>query len=159
MTKSAQELIIRPFQAADQDAARALILAGLADRWGTLDPTLNPDLHDLAAWYGPKRGQTIVAEQNGMIIGTGTIYAHDQETAELVRMSVAAFTRGQGIARLLVQELAERARMAGFRALICETTDTWDSAIQLYLRCGFAITERRDGDVFFRLDLAQPAQD
>jgi hypothetical protein len=42
------DLTISPFHPADQAAARTLILAGLQERWGHLDPRYNADLDDIA---------------------------------------------------------------------------------------------------------------
>ncbi len=42
---------LRPFCAADQDAAGALILLGLGEHFGDLDPSLNPDLHNITVSY------------------------------------------------------------------------------------------------------------
>ncbi|KAI9334509.1 acyl-CoA N-acyltransferase [Zopfochytrium polystomum] len=50
-SSSRVELSIRPFRPADQAAARALVLDGLEERWGTLDPSLNGDLEDIARSY------------------------------------------------------------------------------------------------------------
>jgi putative acetyltransferase len=144
---------IRPFTAADQVAVKALILAGLADHWGVLDPTLNPDLDDIAGWYGPKGGYTVVLQIEDQIAGTGTIFERDAQTAELVRMSVSGAHRGQGIGTRLVRALADEARRRGYTAIECETTDTWDDAIALYRKCGFEIIDRHSGDIFFRLNL------
>ncbi len=147
------ELTVRPFTGADQPAVRELVLAGLQDQWGTLDPTLNPDLEDLAGHYGRLGGRTIVAEIDGEIVGTGTLHRGDGVTAILVRMSVSGAHRGRGIGKRLVRDLAEIARSEGYERLECETTDTWQDAIALYQACGFEIVDRRDGDVFFRLPL------
>jgi ribosomal protein S18 acetylase RimI-like enzyme len=68
-------------------------------------------------------------------------------------MSVSSAHRGRGIGKRLVRELAEVAKAAGYERIECETTDTWQDAIALYLACGFEIIDRRDGDVFFRLNL------
>jgi ribosomal protein S18 acetylase RimI-like enzyme len=126
----------------------------LQDHWGTLDPTLNPDLDDIAGWYGALGGRTVVAEIDGEIVGTGTIHCGgDDATAILVRMSVSGAHRGRGIGKRLVRELADVARSQGYARIECETTDTWQDAIALYLACGFEIIDRRDGDVFFRLNL------
>jgi putative acetyltransferase len=144
---------IRPFAAADQDAVRALVLSGLADHWGSLDPTLNPDLNDIAGWYGPLRGHTVVAEIDHEIVATGTMHQVDAETGVLVRMSVSRDHRGKGLGKALVGALADAARKRGYRRLICETTDTWQDAINLYLATGFAIVDQRDGDVHFELTL------
>ena len=45
------EILIRPFQLKDQDAAKALILSGMKEHWGFIDPTKNPDLDDIATYY------------------------------------------------------------------------------------------------------------
>ena len=42
---------ISEFKPSDQAAVRRLILDGLAERWGVLDESLNPDLNDIAAAY------------------------------------------------------------------------------------------------------------
>ena len=148
------ELCVRPFARSDQPAAKALVLAGLQDHWGTLDPALNPDLNDIGGWYGALDGRTIVAEIDDEIVGTGTIHRGvDGATAVLVRMSVSGEHRGRGIGKRLVRELADVARSQGYARIECETTDTWQDAIALYLACGFEIIDRRDGDIFFRLNL------
>ena len=38
---------ISEFEPSDQAAARRLILDGLAERWGVLDESLNPDLNEI----------------------------------------------------------------------------------------------------------------
>ena len=148
------EISVRAFSKADQQIVRALVLAGLQEHWGELDPTLNPDLNDIGGWYGAMDGSTVVAEIDGEIVGTGTIHrGREESTAVLVRMSVSGAHRGKGIGKRLVRELAEAARSRGYARIECETTDTWQDAINLYLACGFEIIDRRDGDVFFRLNL------
>ena len=132
---------------------RALVLAGLQDHWGTLDPTLNPDLDDIAGWYGPLDGCTIVAEIDGRIVGTGTMHRVDDQTGVLVRMSVSAADRGKGIGKALVRSLEDAARSRGYTRLICETTDTWQDAIALYLATGFTIVDQRNGDYHFEMKL------
>jgi putative acetyltransferase len=144
---------IRTFRPDDQQLVRDLVLAGLLDHWGTLDPALNPDLNDIAAWYQPLDGFTVVAEVDNLIAGTGTLHRGDDDSGVLVRMSVSSDHRGKGIGKALVRALADVARDRGYRRLVCETTDTWQDAINLYLAMGFTIVDRRDGDVFFELQL------
>jgi putative acetyltransferase len=147
------EVRIRPFRPDDQEAVRSLVLAGLRDHWGTIDPTLNPDLNDIAGWYLPLDGHTVVAEIDDRIVGSGTLHRGGDGSGVLVRMSVAGDQRGKGIGKALVRALAEVARERGYHRLVCETTDTWQDAINLYLAMGFSIIDRRDGDVFFALPL------
>jgi putative acetyltransferase len=70
-----------------------------------------------------------------------------------VRMSVSRDHRGHGIGKRLVRALVAEARARGYQAVQCETTDTWQDAIGLYTAMDFAVIDRRDGDVFFRLNL------
>lgn len=56
----------------DVAAAREIILAGLAERWGSLDPSKNRDLDDLALSYA---GATfLVAEDQGCVVATGALF-------------------------------------------------------------------------------------
>ncbi len=143
---------IAPFRAQDQDAARALILAGLTERWGVLDPTRNPDLNDIAATYAD--GVFLCAWSDAVLIGTGALVPRGSDTAEIVRMSVARDWRRHGVGRRLAEALLATAQERGVRRLILETTETWSDAIAFYRRLGFAVTHHRDGDVYFMLELS-----
>lgn len=144
-------ITLHPFQPADQAEVKALILAGLVEHWGVLDPSKNPDLEDIAATYA---GATfLVARHAGRIIGTGALVPRLEGMAEVVRMSVAADCRRRGIGNTILHALVTHARQAGFRRVILETTDTWQEVIAFYLRFGFRITHYQDGDVYFALDL------
>jgi putative acetyltransferase len=145
------KLNILAFQAEDQAAVKDLILAGLVEHYGFLDPTKNPDLNDIAITYAD--ATFLVAWLDGEIVGTGALMPRSPETAEIVRMSVAAKMRRKHIGRQILQELIQRARKAGYRRVILETTETWSEVIQFYLNHGFRITYYQDGDVFFELDL------
>jgi putative acetyltransferase len=151
---TAQHIILRPFEPADQAAARGLILAGLAEHWGTLDPTLNPDLRDIAATYG--EAVFFVAVAGSTLVGTGVLIHEAPGVARIVRMSVAASWRRRGIARTILAALCAEARAAGYRQIVLETTATWAGAIAFYQRNGFTITGTHDGDTHFVLDLQAP---
>lgn len=100
-------LVVRDFDAGDQDRVRQLILGGLGEHWGEVDESLNSDLDDIAATYAS--GRTVVAEQHGELIGTGTVVPGEGTTAEIVRMSVATSFRRSGVGRVLVEELIRTA--------------------------------------------------
>jgi len=139
-------------QPPDQAAVKALVLAGLVDHWGALDPTLNPDLNDIAASYA---GAVflVARQQGGRVIACGALVPRAAGTAEIVRMSVARDARRQGLGRMLLTQLVAHARAAGLRHIFLETTETWDEVIAFYLRCCFHITHHADGDVYFARDL------
>jgi len=146
-----QDITILPFQSEYQAEVKNLVLAGLAEHWGTLDPSKNPDLNDIGCTYA--NGIFLVAWQNNHIIGTGALLPMSNDTAEIVRMSVAASMRRKGIGRKILQKLCERAKFDGYKRLVLETTETWHEVIEFYIQFGFQITHYLDGDVFFSLDL------
>ena len=144
------EPTIRRFTTADQDHVRALVLTGLAQHWDApIDPTLNPDLDDIAASYA--HGTTLVAVMpDGAVVGTGTIVPRGTATAQIVRMSVATEHRGHGIGQRLVYALIDIAGdgwgRPAIQTIVLETTATWTATIRFYQRCGFAITHHTDGE-------------
>jgi putative acetyltransferase len=145
------DITLQLFRPADQVEVKALILGGLIEHWGVLDPTKNPDLEDIASTYA---GATfLVARQAGRIIGTGALVPRTESTAKVVRMSVAADCRRRGIGNTILNALVTHARQTGFRRVILETTDTWQEVIAFYLLFGFHITHYQDGDVYFELVL------
>lgn len=139
-------LEIRPFQPGDQQTAQQLILAGLTEHWGTLDPTLNPDLDDIAASYA--HGTFLVAVLDGEVVGTGAILP-ENENGRIVRMSVAKEKRRQGIANVILNALIQIAQENQYQQILLETTATWQDAVTFYQRSGFTITHHADGDTHF----------
>jgi ribosomal protein S18 acetylase RimI-like enzyme len=79
--------------------------------------------------------------------------------AEFARLAVAARARRQGIARVLVEGGAERARQLGAEAIALWSRPYQDAAHALYESLGYRRVPERDGDDrdgrrwVFRLDL------
>jgi GNAT superfamily N-acetyltransferase len=147
-------LLIQPFQPEDQAEAKALILEGLGERWGSIDPERNPDLNDIGSAYAG--AVFLVGCLGGRIVATGALVPRGG-VAEIVRMSVARDLRRQGIGSALLRRLLEEARAAGLQKIILETTSTWADAIAFYKRHGFRPTHVRGGDTYFALDLPTDA--
>lgn len=147
------ETVIRPFTPADQPAVRALILAGLADHFGELDPAFNHDLDDIAATYVAAGAVVIVAELDNEIVGTGTLIQVEPGVSHLIRMSVDRQIRGRGLGKRLVNHLIELARARGDHRVLVETNDDWTDAIALYRACGFSDERVTDGEIHFARDL------
>jgi len=151
MNDSTRDFVIQPIQLEHQAGARDLILAGLAEHWGRLDPGRNLDLENISSAYS--KAVFLVAVQQGRVIGTGALIPKADSTAEIVRMSVAAEMRRRGVASALLQTLIAKARTLGIRQLVLETTETWQDAIAFYKKFGFKETHHLNGDVYFRLEL------
>ncbi|MFC2065389.1 GNAT family N-acetyltransferase, partial [Chloroflexota bacterium] len=146
-----QNITIVPFKTAYQEEAKRLILAGLEEHWGSLDPSRNPDLEDIRSSYS--NGLFLVAILDEEVIGTGAILPRDNNTAEIVRMSVAARKRRKGIGNMILKKLCDHARSICCGQVVLETTDSWLEVIAFYERYGFQISHHQDGDVYFALDL------
>ncbi|MFP4395772.1 MAG: GNAT family N-acetyltransferase [Anaerolineales bacterium] len=155
---------IRPFERRDQAAAKALLLEGLAEHWGALDPTLNPDLDDIAVSYAAgcfltawqEASPSVGGSEGGAgerLVGTGAILPETVDTARVARMSVARDCRRQGIGRALLDALCAAARDAGYRRLVLETTAAWRGVIDFYQTYGFRALGVREGDMHFEMDL------
>jgi GNAT superfamily N-acetyltransferase len=144
-------IILRPFLSEDQQAVKELILAGLVDHWGVLDPTKNPNLNDIATSYAG--ADFLVAWRGDEIVGSGACVPRSGEVAEIVRMSVRKDLRGCGLGGRILRELLARARAGGVRRIVLETTETWAEVIAFYQHFGFQITHHKDGDVYFFLEL------
>jgi GNAT superfamily N-acetyltransferase len=151
------ELQVGWFGPADQDAARALILDGMVEHWGSLDPALNRDLDDIATSYVD--ALFLVGRVDGRVVATGALHPDAPIVGEglVTRMAVAGDLRRLGLGRRLLDRLAAEARARGLHRLVLETTTDWDDVVAFYLGCGFAVTHLEHGrwssNTWFALDL------
>jgi len=148
-----QTISIRPFSLTDQEAAKQLIMAGLAEHWGELDISLNPDLDDIQSSYIDSGGIFIVVEANGMLIGTGALIPEGENSVRINRVYVDKNYRRMGIGLDITEHLVKTARLIGYANILVETTDTWEPAICLYKEFGFIEVDRYDGDVHMEMML------
>ncbi|MBK8986117.1 MAG: GNAT family N-acetyltransferase [Chloroflexi bacterium] len=151
MTKPTYQ--IRPFHPTDQPAAQQLILDGLHEHWGTLDPTRNPDLNDIMTSYIHAGHAFFVAEEAGVLIGTGALWLEAPGVGRIVRVSIRPTHRRRGLGRAISEHLIVEAQRRGCHELLVETTDTWTAAIRLYQGCGFTPYAWVDGDVHMKRPL------
>ena len=142
-------LIVAPLNTEDAFAARQLLVAGLTERWGTYDATLNPDIEDFPGSYTDS--VVLVAKQAGEVVGIGTLRPIDRGRSEVVRMSVAAARRRSGVGSLILSNLLRTAREQGVHEVSLETTSSWSSAVKFYTRHGFVKTHEQDGNSYFCL--------
>jgi ribosomal protein S18 acetylase RimI-like enzyme len=155
MMREPPELVIRAFAPFDQAAARRLILEGLAEHFGVVDETLNPDIDDIAANYVDRGYLFLVADDAESLVGTAALVFEDGASAQVVRVSVASRWRRRGLAKALVMRLIEAGRARGLARLWMETNDDWEPAIALYRACGFTPYDHRDGNIYMEVDLTR----
>lgn len=149
------EIVIRPFEKGDQAEAKALIQAGLAEHFGWLDPTANPDLNDIGLSF--EKGYFAVAESAGQLVGSGGYLHRDRSTVEFVRMSVDRAFRRHGLGKRLLDHLCEKAQKETYTRVILETNAEWTGVIAFYSAYGFQEIHRVNGEwgeeVYFQLML------
>lgn len=149
----------------DQAEVKALVVAGLAEHWGAIDPDRNPDLDDIAATHRQGRVVVVRDEPGGPIIATGTLLVDTGpdpgngvgSTGQIARMSVAAGRRRAGLGRAVVDELIGTARSRGLSRLVLETTTAWHEVANFYRACGFEVVRQTPTELgpitWFELDL------
>jgi GNAT superfamily N-acetyltransferase len=142
-------MLIRPFRAADQAAARALIEEGLGEHFGFIDRDANPDLDDIAAAYAKPHAAFFVAELGGTIVGTtGARVEHG--TVRMVRVGVHREHRRVGIAGALLDAVIAFATARSVREIVAHTQPEWPDATQFYAAHGFTPYGRDEVDVHLR---------
>lgn len=124
---------VRRLEAGDAAAVRALIQAGLRERFDPYLEGYDPDLDDLWAHHL----EFLVGELDGAIVATGGLKLEDARTVRVRRLSVAPAARGHGLGSVILGALLREARAQGFARAVLETGIDWHSAIALYERAGF----------------------
>jgi GNAT superfamily N-acetyltransferase len=123
---------------------RALVLAGLGQRFGHVDASLNPDLDDIQGEYIDAGASVIIAEADGNMIGCGALIKENgsDAVARIVRVSVLSGWQGRGLGKAISERLIAIARERAFSRVLVETNSDWDSALRLYQGCGFVEYDR-----------------
>lgn len=110
-------------------------------------PTLSPDVFESS-----RHGRVFVAEQQGEIVGALALYGPGAparvitgpDEAELSRLAVASSVRRMGIGRALVHFCEERARAAGWTAIVLWSRPAQVEAHRLYESVGYRRVPERD---------------
>jgi ribosomal protein S18 acetylase RimI-like enzyme len=146
--------VLRDFEDSDQASARALVLDGLKERWGAVyDPTVNPDLDDIATNHVDRGAEVVVATVDEALVAIGMLQTEADGRGRILRVSVALEHRREGWGRAIVGELVQRARARRMVEVLVRTDTPWTSATALYEACGFAVVEQDATDTQLVLQL------
>lgn len=97
-------------------------------------------------------GIILAARRADRVLGVCALLKTDRQTFELSKMAVDAHFRGLGFGRLLLDAAIARARAAGARSIILETSSRLPEAIALYERAGFVRRPRPADAEYARTD-------
>lgn len=88
------------------------------------------DIHDVVIIY---------IEENP--VACGSFKKYDTDIAEIKRVFVKKEFRGQGLSKILMRELEQKARNAGYKKLYLETGELLAASMHLYSSIGFTIID------------------
>ena len=125
---------IRRLEVRDKAGVRALIQAGLRERFDPYLEGYDPDLNDLWAHHL----EFLVGVRADEIVATSGLKLEDARTVRVTRLSVMPSARGYGYGAAMLRALLEEARTRGFERAVLTTGADWHSAIALYERAGFS---------------------
>ena len=124
-----------------------IVAALVVDAYGEYAATMSPDAwsgfaQDIANVHGRRgAGEIIVAERDGQLVGTITLYRNwqgAQEGTMAVRMlAVPPEARGSGVGRALLEFCVAQAREAGRRRIVMTAMPVMDAIRELSESIGF----------------------
>ncbi len=146
-------MIISPIKKEQCHEAKNVILTGFQERFGFIDHTLNPDIHDISNEYTGEHHHFFVGLKDTHIICTGAIRKESPDTYQIVRMSVLKDYRKHGLGRLMLHHLEKEAKGLGAKKLILETNKHWSDAIRFYQNNGFIYKDEDSVSCYFEKEI------
>ncbi|MHB8670651.1 MAG: GNAT family N-acetyltransferase [Acidimicrobiales bacterium] len=115
-------------------------------------------LADQLGWLAEHAGAhpATVAVQDGEVVGFGSLSPYRSRPAYATSVENSVYVRGdrrgQGVGRLLLEDLLSRAQAHGFHAVLARIVGDHQASIALHRRCGFEVVgvEREVGRKFGR---------
>ena len=144
-------LRIRPIRQ-DDDPSVAAIIRGVMTEFGAVGCGFlieDDEIEAMAAAYPPPRAAFFVVEAEGSLQGCGgmgPLAGGGEHVCELRKMYFLPELRGRGAGSLLMREILQAARAAGYRQCYLETMPGMAEARRLYERHGFRQLEAPLGD-------------
>jgi GNAT superfamily N-acetyltransferase len=122
------------------------------------------ELESLSRFYAAPDGCFMLVRRDGAVVGCGAIRRFSESACEMKRLYVMTGRRGEGVGRMIVGALIDRARSLGYRSMLLDTLPAMKSAQALYVSFGFAETapyryNPMAGATYWKLDLMSKTLD
>lgn len=136
-------LKIRRYQASDYDEVWNLHILGLQHVGAYLgDGPWDNDLLHIEQAYLHNGGEFLVGTIDERIVAMGAFRKTSDERAEIKRMRVHPDFQGRGYGQIILDELEQRAKTAGYTILHLDTSVVQVAAQKLYMKNGYRETGR-----------------
>jgi acyl-CoA synthetase (NDP forming)/GNAT superfamily N-acetyltransferase len=151
LTTNGMAIHIRPACADDVAAIEQFHSVELSDtsayfRFFGIRPHLSQDTLQQWATADGQRDATLLALHEDRVVGVG-LYRHVDEERADAAFAVADRLHGNGVATLLLEDLAVLARAAGYRELIAETLPSNIAMRGVFRSSGLAVTSHFEGGI------------
>jgi len=128
--------VIRLFKPDDAKAFHDLNVAWI-EQYFELEEKDRKTLEHPDQYILGKNGRIVVADLDGVVVGTAALIPIDDDTVELAKMCVDASQRGAGIGKAILKRIDVEAADMGARAIWLESNTVLEAAIRLYETCGY----------------------
>ncbi|WP_276485571.1 GNAT family N-acetyltransferase [Paraflavitalea pollutisoli] len=108
-------------------------------------------MHEFCTTYDPEKDRVWVCEDDGNIIGFVLLMHREKNGSQLRYFYIDSAYRGIGLGKKLMQLFVDYHNEKGYDYSYLWTTAELDSAISLYVRFGFELTEEKQTNAFGRL--------
>ncbi|HBE77463.1 MAG TPA: MarR family transcriptional regulator [Firmicutes bacterium] len=98
-------------------------------------------LYEFIQGYQPEKDRIWLTELEGEIMGTVAIIGHSKDEAQLRWFLIHPDLRGVGLGRRLLDLALDFCRLKNYRRIFLMTTGDQQTAIKMYTKAGFVITE------------------
>ena len=95
------------------------------------------ELDGLPGEFASPKGELLVAEDEGTIVGCVALRPLSDDTCEMKRMFVSADCHGKGVGVMLGQAIVQAAKDLGYRTMFLDTGPKQIEAQALYHKLGF----------------------
>ena len=154
---------VRLAERRDAEAIRAIYNLEVAESTVTFD-LVPRTLDEQVDWINAHSGAhpAVVADEDGEVVGFGSLSPFKERPAYSPTVEDSVYVRrdrrGQGIGRLLLEDLLRRAVDHGFHTVMARIVGNHEASIALHVTCAFELvgTEREVGRKFGRwLDVVE----
>ena len=148
-------LRIVPYDPANPQHKRSFAALNIEwlQRYFSVEPVDWQMFDDPVATIVAPGGEIVLAEIDGVIVGTGALIKRSDEIFELAKMAVSAVYQGKGIGAKIVDVLVASARARGLAKLHLVSSTKLPQAVPLYRKLGFVDTDLPLHAVYKRSDI------